>query len=99
LGGCYLPNIQIKWRTTRRVSRRRSAKSERNGRVRLLKKWAAAISHESGLYRRLNRICPKQFHALAFPAVDLDEARRHELDKFRERVAVLRAEFRQPFRE
>src|ERR1700733_13854856 len=33
----------------------------------LLKKWAPAISRESGLDRRLNRICPKQFHALAFP--------------------------------
>src|SRR5271155_2973103 len=39
--------------------------------------------------RHLNRICAKQFHALACPAIGLGEARRHELDKFRERVAVL----------
>src|SRR6202042_3836579 len=51
LGGHYLPNIQTKWRTTRGVSRRRSAKSDRNGQVRLLKKWAATNSHESGLCR------------------------------------------------
>src|SRR3984957_16016882 len=49
--------------------------------------------------RHLNRICAKQFHALACPAIGLGEARRHELDKFRERVAVLGAEFRQRFRE
>src|ERR1700722_5630174 len=49
--------------------------------------------------RHLNRICAKQFHALACPAIGLSEPRRHELDKFRERVGVLGAEFRQPFRE
>jgi hypothetical protein len=49
--------------------------------------------------RHLNRICAKQFHALACPAIGLSEPRRHELDKFRERVAVLGAEFRQRFRE
>jgi hypothetical protein len=49
--------------------------------------------------RHLNRICAKQFRALACPAIGLGEPRRHELDKFRERVAVLGAEFRQPFRE
>src|ERR1700722_10939750 len=49
--------------------------------------------------RHLNRICAKQFHALACPTIGLGEARRHELDKFRERVGVLGAEFRQPFRE
>jgi hypothetical protein len=38
LGSHYLPNIQIKWRTARKVSRRRSAKSDRNRWVRLLKK-------------------------------------------------------------
>jgi hypothetical protein len=32
--------------------------------------------------RHLNRICAKQFHALACPAIGLGEARRHELDKF-----------------
>jgi hypothetical protein len=100
LGGHYLPNIQTKWRTTRGVSRRRSAKSDRNGQVRLLKKWAATNSHESGLCRPPPQShLRKQFHALACPAIGLSEPRRHELDKFRERVAVLGAEFRQRFRE
>jgi hypothetical protein len=62
-------------------------------------KVGCGTSHQSGLYRRLNRICARQFMGWPFRAVGLDEARRHELDKFRERVAVLGAEFRQPFRE
>jgi hypothetical protein len=36
-GGCYLPNLRIKWRTTREVSRRRSAKTVPRTWVRLLK--------------------------------------------------------------
>ncbi len=94
------PNIQIKWRTARRVSRRRSAKSDRNGRVRCSKSGPERIRSESVCAgNHLNRICPKECHALVGPALELGEARRHELDKFRERVAVLGAKFRQPFRE
>jgi hypothetical protein len=62
---------------------------DRRSRVRLLKKCAAAYSHKSNLAATLS----KSQQNSSTPS-SLAEARRHELDKFRERVAVVEPEFR-----
>jgi hypothetical protein len=68
-------------------SRRRSAKSDRHRRVQLLKKWIypAAASSASAQNSSIRS---------SVVAIGLGDARRHELDKFREPVAAVEAEFR-----
>jgi hypothetical protein len=67
---------------------------DRRSRVRLLKKCAAAYSHKSNLAATLSKSQQNSSTPSSAVASGLAEARRHELDKFRERVAVVEPEFR-----
>jgi hypothetical protein len=70
--------------------------SDRNRWVRLLKKCAASYSHKSNLSLppTSSKLAQNSSTSSSVVAIGLGEARRHELDKFRERVAVVETVFR-----